>query len=185
MDGRLAITRRRGLEAEQHLFSSTVGTSVVPVVVRSGAVYGREVKLIRAARRLMRLKLMAVWPGPTWYHFIALEDFLRGLEAAIRLPGLRGVYPLGDDRPLPLQAFADRLADHWGFHRPWRLPPFAFESAATLVELAALAFGSPAPLTRDIIKLGRVDHAMDTRRMKADLLPDLVYPSLDQGIALL
>lgn len=186
LDGEpISLHARTRLRAEQRLFSLLEHTQVEPVIVRSGAVYGPGVKLIETAHKLMSLGLMAVWTEPTWYHFIALVDFLRGLQAAVSLPNLRGVYPLGDDCPMRLQVFLDRLADHWGVRRPWRLPLFVFTGLAAVVELAALATHTPAPLTRDIIRLGRVDHSMDTRRMKSSLLPDLCYPSLDEGLSTL
>jgi nucleoside-diphosphate-sugar epimerase len=183
LDGQpVSIHARTRLEAEQRLFALAEGTGLEPVVVRSGEVYGRGVKLIEAARKLMRLGLMSVWPGPTWYHLIALPDFLRGVEAAAVRPGLGGVYPLGDDRPLTLQAGLDRLAEHWGYRRPWRFPPSWFMAAARWVELAALLVRAPAPLTQDLIRLAQVDHCMDTARMKSDLLPELDYPGLEQGL---
>ncbi len=183
LDGRpVSVHAQTRLAAERQLFSMTEGTRVEPVVVRSGVVYGPGVKLIEAARWLLAKRLMAIWPSPTWYHFIALADFLRGLEAAVFRPGLHGIYPLGDDCPLPLQTFLDRLADHWGFRRPWRLPPWAFGTAAAWVELAALVLRTPAPLTRDILALAHVDHAMDTSRMKTELLPELEVPRLEDGL---
>jgi len=186
LDGRpVSLHARTRLRAERRLFSLLEASQVEPVVVRSGVVYGPGVKLVEAAHRLMSLHLMAIWPEPTWYHFIALEDFLRGLQAAVTLPGLRGTTPLGDDHPMSIQAFLDRLADHWGLRRPWRLPAFVFAGTAALVELAALVLHVPAPLTRDIIRLGHVNHAMDTRQMKAKLLPELRYPSLDEGLVTL
>jgi hypothetical protein len=148
-------------------------------------VYGPEVKLVRAAKRLMSLGLLAVWPRPTWYHLISSTDFVRGLANAIRLPGLSGIYPLGDDRPIRLQALLDELAEHWGFRRAWHLPAAAFSAAAWAVESAAWAAHTPAPLTRDIVRLAQVDHAMDTHKMKAELLPDLVYPNIEQGLTTL
>jgi nucleoside-diphosphate-sugar epimerase len=176
---------RTRLEAERRLFTLTEGTPLVPVVIRSGVVYGRKVKLIEAARRLMALRLLAVWRSPTWFHFIALPDFVRGLEAALTKPGLHGIYPLGDDLPITLQSFLDRTADWWGYPRPWRLPVLALDMAALTVESLAVILHSPAPLTRDILRLARVNHAMDTTRMKAELDLSLEFPTLKEGLAIL
>jgi hypothetical protein len=38
-----------------------------------------------------------------------------------------------------------------------------------------------SPLTRDVVRLGRVDHVCDTRRMRAELVPELKYPTFEQG----
>ena len=56
-------------------------------------------------------------------------------------------------------------------------------TSVPLSDQAVFSFGTPAPLTRDVIKLGQVDHVMDTRRMKAELLTQLVYPSVQLGLA--
>ncbi len=168
-----ALTR---LEAEKNLLAAG-GPGFEAVVIRSGTVYGPGVKLIESARWLLTHGLMAVWPQPTWFHLISITDFVRGLANAVRLPGLAGIYPLGDDQPETLQACLDRLADHWGTRRAWRLPGPAFMAAAWAAEAAAWALHTPAPLTRDLMRLAQVDHAMDTRRMKAELLPELAYPN--------
>jgi hypothetical protein len=40
-------------------------------------------------------------------------------------------------------------------------------------------------LTRDFIKIGMASSVADTSRMKRELFPQLAYPSLQQGLALL
>jgi hypothetical protein len=40
-------------------------------------------------------------------------------------------------------------------------------------------------LTRDFVRLGRVPHWGDTRRAREELIPELRYPTLDEGIAIL
>jgi hypothetical protein len=54
-------------------------------------------------------------------------------------------------------------------------------TAAWLCELAALTAGTPSPLTRDFIRIGRVSYWGDTRRMRAELLPTLAHPTLESG----
>lgn len=185
LDGRpVSLHARTRLQAEKDLLAAG-GPGFEAVVIRSGTVYGPGVKLIESARWLLTRGLMAVWPQPTWFHLISITDFVRGLANAVRLPGLAGIYPLGDDQPNTLQACLDRLADHWGTRRAWRLPGPAFMAAAWAAEAAAWALRTPAPLTRDLMRLAQVDHVMDTRRMKAELLPELAYPTLEQGLALL
>jgi hypothetical protein len=148
-------------------------------------IYGRGVLMIEAARRLMRWSLLPVWYKPTWIHLLALPDFLRCVEAAIDHPTLEGTTNLGDEKPMTLQQFLDVCARHWGYPRPIRLPSPAFYFAATLVELFASLFGTSAPITRDFIRIGMASYHSDTKRMRAELLPNLKYPSINEGLVLL
>ena len=141
--------------------------------------------MIEAARRLMRWGLLPVWPRPTWIHLLALPDFNRAVIAAIEHPRLHGVVNLGDEYPLTLQHFLDRLARHWGFPKPLRLPSSMFYLAALLVEGYASIFRTTAPITRDFIRIGMASYTADTSRMKAELLPELEYPMIEDGLGLL
>jgi hypothetical protein len=78
----------------------------------------------------------------------------------------------------------DRLARHWGYARPLRLPRPAFTAVAAAVESVAGILRLPSPLTRDVMRIAMASHACDTRRMKAELLPHLQYPTLEDGLAL-
>ncbi|MGH2606438.1 MAG: hypothetical protein ACRDG5_07580 [Anaerolineales bacterium] len=158
---------------------------MIPVVLRAGLVYARGMILIEAARWLMRRRLFAVWPEETWYHPIALPDYLTCAARALEMETASGIYLIADDRPLLLPEMADRLARYWGYPRPRRLPRAAFFAAGVACETFALAFGSAAPLSRDVIRIGMASHACDTSRMKAELLPKLEYPTLEEGLALL
>ena len=89
---------------------------------------------------------------------------------------------LGDDQPITLQAFLGRCATHWGLRQPWRAPCFSFFWAAWAVEQYARIFGVQAPITRDFIRIGMVPYAMDTSRMRAELLAELTYPTLAEGM---
>lgn len=180
-----SVHARTRLEAERLVLDRAEGTTTSPVILRTGTVYGRGVLMIEAARWLMQSRLLAVWRGATWYHWLALPDFLSCARAAIESDGVRGIYHLGDDKPLTLQDALDRIADHWGVARPPRLPRWTFYAAATAVEAFALITGSTAPLHRDFIRIGMVSHFGDTARMKQDLLPQLAYPSLEKGLCLL
>lgn len=180
-----SVHARTRLEAERVLLSMSEGTATVPIVLRSGVIYGSGVLMLEAARWLMRRRLMAVWPKPTWYHWLALPDFLSGARAAIEVRTAGGIYHLGDDQPLTLQAGLDRIAAHWGYARPWRFPGWSFYLAGAAVELFALLTGSAAPLHRDFIRIGMIPHCGDTQRMKQELLPQLQYPTLEHGLTLL
>jgi nucleoside-diphosphate-sugar epimerase len=176
---------RTRLEAERQLFAACEAGGMVPVSLRAGMIYGRGVLMIEAARRLLKHRLLGVWRKPTWIHPISLPDFLCCIEAAIEGSHVRGIYNLGDEAPLTLQEFLDRAAGRWGTPKPWRSPDWVFYLAAGCVEAYALLFRSASPLTRDFIKIGMASYVSDTTRMRQELLSQLLYPSLAEGIELL
>jgi nucleoside-diphosphate-sugar epimerase len=180
-----SVHARTRLDAEKYLFHACQDKRMQPIVLRAGVIYGKDVKLIEAARWLMSKRLLAVWHRPTWIHLLALPDFLRAVEIAIEKPELSGIYNLCDDQSLLVQNFLDQLALHWGYPKPWRLPRAAFYGAAVLCELLAVLFNTPAPLTRDIVRMGMTSVVADTSRMKEALLPRLKYPTLNDGLKLL
>ena len=176
---------RTRLEAERYLLEACDTSSMVPVVFRAGIVYGKGIKLVEGARWMLRHRLMAVWKKPTWAHLIALPDFLAALQYAIEGENVRGVYQVCDDAPLTLQDFLDKLADHYGYPRAWRLPCWMFHPAGIGCETAAIILRTAAPLNRDIVKAGMTSCVADNSRMKRELLPTLAYPSIAEGIRLL
>jgi nucleoside-diphosphate-sugar epimerase len=180
-----SIHAQTRLAAEQALFQGTVDTQIVPVVLRPGMIYGRGVLMLEAARWLLARRLLGVWREPTWIHLLALPDFLTCTVAAIEGAHISGVYNLGDEAPLTLQELLDTLADYWGYAKPWRGPRWLFPLAGGITELGAWLLKLPAPLTRDFIRIGMASYVSNTDRMKAELLPTLAYPSLQQGLELL
>ncbi len=82
---------RTRLEAENHLFEACRDTAMTPVVFRAGIVYGPRIKLIQAARWMLRHWLMAIWKKPTWVHLIALPDFLSALRSVIENQTASGI----------------------------------------------------------------------------------------------
>lgn len=144
-------------------------------------VYGRGILMIEGARWLARHRLLGVWRDPTWIHLISTDDFLAVTTAAATLPGAQGIYHAGDDHPLTLQAFLDEACEIWRVRRPWQMPLWMIRTAAGLCELAARLLRKPSPLTRDFIEIGRVSYCGDTRRMRSELLPQLKYPSFEDG----
>ena len=179
----ISVHARTRLDAEHCVFRAAEANAIEPVMLRAGTVYGRGVLMVEAARWLMQRRLLAVWPQPTWYHFLALADFLAAAEAAVRKPALSGIYNVGDDQPLAIQDFLDRAAEHWRLPRPWRVPQWLVHAGAAGVEFGALLLGTAAPFTRDFVRLGMVPHVMDTSRMRRELLPNLRYPTIASGMA--
>jgi nucleoside-diphosphate-sugar epimerase len=180
-----SVHARTRLEAEKAVFAACAGQPMVAVALRAGMVYARGVLMLDAARWLLRRRLLHVWRRPTWIHPLALPDFLAAARTAIESPAASGIYNLTDDGPLTLQTFLDRVAAHWGLPRPLRLPEWTFFAAALAVELFAWVLRTPAPLTRDFIRIGMASYVADNSRMKQELLPSLRYPTLEHGLALL
>lgn len=180
-----SVHARTRLQAEKHLFQECEAAAMSPIVLRSGLIYARGILLIEAARWLMARRLLGVWREPTWMHLLSLPDFLSAVAAAVEQPDVAGVYNLGDEAPLTLQAFLDALAEHWGYPRPWRAPLGLFLAAAWLTEAFAQSFGTTAPLTRDFIRIGTASYVMDTARARRELVPRLEHPRLADGWELL
>jgi nucleoside-diphosphate-sugar epimerase len=176
---------RTRLGAERLLLEQCEETTIMPVILRAGVVYGQGIKLVEAARRLLRYRLLAIWRKPTWIHLVALPDFLTAVLAAIENESATGIYNVCDDKPLTVQDFLDQFAAHLGCRKPWRLPKWMFYTAAVSCETMAWFFRAKAPLTRDILKAGMTSAVADNSRMKRELLPRLAYPTLDEGISLL
>jgi hypothetical protein len=58
-------------------------------------------------------------------------------------------------------------------------------SAAWLCECVASMARTPSPLTRDFVRMGRISHWGDTRRARSELIPELIYPTLETGLSTL
>jgi nucleoside-diphosphate-sugar epimerase len=173
------------LEEERLLVERTRDTATSPVILRLGMIYGRGILMVEAARWLARRRLLCVWPEPTLYQLLSTADYLRAVEAAIFMPGVQGIYHIGDEQPVTLQQFLDEACRVWGYHRPVRIPFPAIYAAAWLCEGFAMIAGTASPLTRDFVRLGRVPHWGDTRRARKELIPHLSYPTLETGLSTL
>lgn len=181
----ISMHARTRLEEERLLVERTQETSTIPVILRLGMIYGRGILMIEAARWLARRRLLCVWPEPTLFQLLSIADYLRAVEAAIVKPTVRGIYHVGDEQPVTLQRFLDEACRVWGYRRPIRIPFAAVYGAAWLCECFAMVAGTSSPLTCDFVRLGRVSHWGDTSRTREELIPDLVYPTLDSGLSTL
>ena len=178
----ISVHAQTRLQEERILLERTVGTATAPVVLRLGMVYGRGILMIDAARWLAERRLLAVWRRPTVMQLLSRDDFVRAVEAAINKPGVRGIYHVGDERPVTLQQFLDEACRVWKCARPIRVPVALVFAAAWLCEAYALATKSRSPLTCDFIRIGRVSHWGDTRRAREELIPELRFPTLESGL---
>jgi nucleoside-diphosphate-sugar epimerase len=181
----ISVHARTRLEEERILFDCTQHTATTPVVLRLGMVYGRGILMVEAARWLARRHLLCVWREPTLLQLLSTADFLRALEAAIVLPEARGIYHVGDEQPVTVQQFLDEVCRAWGYSKPIRIPYSMIYAAAWLCEWVATVARTPSPLTRDFVGLGRVDHWGDTQRARQELIPELAYPTLKEGLTTL
>lgn len=181
----VSVHARTRLEEERLLLERTRGTTVTPIVLRFGMVYGRGILMVDAAHWLAARRLLGVWREPTLLQLVSSVDFARACEAAIRAPAARGIYHVGDDRPVTIQQFLDTACGAWGCARPFRVPFWTVYLSAVACEAFAIVARTRSPLTRDFVRLGRVPHWGDTRRARAELIPELRYPTLDAGLAIL
>ncbi|HEY0947853.1 MAG TPA: hypothetical protein VGD81_21395, partial [Opitutaceae bacterium] len=149
--------------------------------LRVGMVYGRGVLMVDAARWLSQRRLLGVWQEPTWVHLISKDDFVAATGNAAIRPGISGIYHLGDEGRQTLQEFLDTCAMAWGTAKPWRLPFWLIQAAALLCEVQSMVFGTTSPLTRDFVTIGCCSYYGETARMRAELLPQLRYPTLASG----
>lgn len=176
---------RTRLEEERLLFEAGERHGFEAVSLRVGMVYGRGILMVDAARWLARKRLLAVWREPTWIHLISTPDFLAATTAAAMAAGVSGIYHLGDEGRQTLQDFLATCASAWGTGRPWHAPLGLIYLAAALCEGQSLLLGTPSPLTRDFITIGRCSYYGDTSRMRRELLPVLRYPTLAAGRTIL
>jgi nucleoside-diphosphate-sugar epimerase len=181
----ISVHARTRLDEERLLFERTPDTSTTPVAIRLGMVYGRGILMVEAARWLARRRLLCVWREPTLFQLLSTADYLRAVEAAILTPGVQGIYHVGDEQPVTLQRFLDEACRTWGYPRPTRIPFSMIYAAAFFCECFATIARTPSPLTRDFVRLGRVSHWGDTDRARRELIPQLLYPTLDEGLVTL
>jgi nucleoside-diphosphate-sugar epimerase len=181
----ISVHAKTRLEEERILFERTQGTETTPIVLRLGMVYGRGILMIDTARWLAERRLLGVWREPTLFQLISTTDYLRATEAAIFKPGIRGIYHVGDEKPVTLQHFLDEACRAWNCTRPFRTPLWTIYAVASLCELFGAITRKPAPLTRDFITIGRVSHWGDPRRAREELIPKLEYPTLEDGLSTL
>jgi nucleoside-diphosphate-sugar epimerase len=173
------------LEEERYLFQKCQEHGFESVSLRVGMVYGKGILMVDTARWLAKHWLLGVWTSPTWIHLISTPDFLVATTAAVEKDDVEGIYHLGDEGVQTLQQFLDIACGQWQIKKPWRMPIWMIYTASVACEMASAVFKVPAPLTRDFITIGRQSYYGDTGRMRRELLPELQYPTLDNGKKLL
>ncbi len=174
----VSVHAKTRLEEEKSLFAAIEN----PISLRVGMVYGRGILMVDAAHWLAKRGLLGVWREPTEIHLISKTDFCRATLAAIKNNDANGIYHVGDEGDDTLQSFLDYACEVWGCRPPWRMPLWLIYTAAETCEWVSKVFGTMSPLTRDFIDIGRVPYYGDTSRFRADLLADLKYRDIHEGI---
>jgi len=176
-----AITR---LQEEKDLFHKCSEAGIEAVSLRVGMVYGKGILMIDTAEWFGKHYLLGIWKKPTYIHLISKDDFLSATTAAIDKENVSGIYHIGDEGVQTLQEFLDRVARYKHYHKPWRMPNWMIKTAAQGFELFSAVFKTRSPLTKDFVTIGQVSYYGDTKRTRNELLPELKYKTLEDGISL-
>ncbi|MCP4120210.1 MAG: NAD(P)-dependent oxidoreductase [Bacteroidetes bacterium] len=152
------------------------------VILRVGMVYGNGILMPDVAKWFAKRWLLGVWKEPTQIHLISRDDFVEVVKCAIENHNASGIYNVGDDGIQTLQEYLDLACIQWNCKKPWRMPIGLIYLAAWNFELISRITGWRSPLTKDFIDIGRVSYYGDTSRMKSELMPELKYPTMNDGI---
>jgi nucleoside-diphosphate-sugar epimerase len=179
LDGNpVSVHARTRLEEEQILFNEIE----IPISLRVGMVYGKGILMMDAGEWFARRYLLGVWKESTEIHLISKTDFCKAVVAAVKSETAKGIYHVGDEGNDTLQSFLDLACDTWGCKKPWKMPLWLIYSAARIFETASKVFHTKSPLTKDFIDIGRVSYYGDTDRFRTELLPELTYRDIVEGI---
>ena len=170
------------LQEEKDMFRKCAEVGIEAVSLRVGMVYGKGILMIDAAEWFSRRWLLGVWKKPTYTHLISKADFLASTTAAIDNQNIQGIYHIGDEGVQTLQELLDRVAKHKGYKKPWRMPNWMIMTAAQGFEIVSALFNVKSPLTKDFVKIGQVSYYGDTSRMRKELLPELKYRTVEDGM---
>jgi nucleoside-diphosphate-sugar epimerase len=174
----VSVHAQTRLEEEKHLFQEME----IPISLRVGMVYGKGILMVDAAEWFAKRRLLGVWKAQTEIHLISKTDFCRAVVAAITNANASGIYHVGDEGTDTLQSFLDLACGIWECPKPWRMPLWLIYVAADMFEFISRRFGTISPLTRDFIDIGRVPYYGDTTRFRKELLPELKYADIHEGV---
>ena len=152
----------RRLAAERQWLAFGASHGIATVVFRLAGIYGPGRSTLDALRSGTAKRI--VKPGQV-FNRIHVDDIARAVAAAMRTPTAHDLYNLCDDLPAPPQDVVEHAARLIGVPVPPALP---FEQAS-LSPMAASFYAESK----------RVSNA----RMKAHLVPDLLYPTYRDGLA--
>ena len=182
---RYRCTRGRGSRRSGFSSTRTQNTGTTPVVLRLGMIYGRGILMVEAARWLARRRLLCVWKEPTLLQLLSTADFLRARRRRSSCLRSAEFITSGMSNRSPCSSSSTKRAGSGDIGKPIRIPFSMIYAAAWLCECVATVARTPSPLTRDFVRLGRVDHWGDTQRARQELISELVYPTLESGLSIL
>ena len=134
-------------------------------IFRLAGIYGPERNLIE---RLKAGDYKAVqWNPPHYSSRIHVDDIIAALLAAMQSPSPARIINLADDLPLPHADYVQRLAALLKLPKPIILNP---EEGKEQLSATALSFFSD-------------NKRISNQRLHDELLPQLIYPTFEQGIA--
>ena len=178
----ISVHAKTRLQEEKDMFRKCAEANIEAVSLRIGMVYGKGILMIDAAEWFSRHWLLGVWKKPTYIHLISKADFLASTTAAIDNENINGIYHIGDEGVQTLQELLDRVAEHKGYKKPWRMPNWMIMTAAQGFEIVSAVFNVKSPLTKDFVRIGQLSYYGDTGRMREELLPELRYRTFEEGI---
>jgi len=155
---------RRRWSAEQALRSWSEFSGVPVTVLRVAGIYGPGRLPLERIRRGLPVLREAESPFSNRIH---VDDLARACLAAASGDGPGGVYNASDGRPGTLTGFLRAVADRYGLPPP---PEVSRKDAG-------------AALTPELLSFLEESRRIDASKLRRDLLPDLLYPDLEAGLA--
>jgi nucleoside-diphosphate-sugar epimerase len=170
--------------AEEHLLMLHK-KGVLPVtILRLGAVYGPDIKLIELMKKLIRWGLYRIpGSGQNLLSLVHIDDAIQAMLLVIEKEIAKGkIYNIADDHPITAKEFTSILAKALGKREPGTIPVSLARLGAPLVKTWASLTGGKPFLTEEIISLSISSYAMDNRRAKEELGFKPKYPTFKEGV---
>lgn len=154
----------RRWSAESTLRSWSAISGVPVAVLRVAGIYGPGRLPAERIRRGLPVLRESESPFTNRIH---VDDLARACRAAAMEEGPGGIYNASDGRPGTLTGYLRAVADLYGLPPP---PEVSREEAG-------------AALTPELLSFLVESRRIDASKLRRDLLPDLLYPDLEAGLA--
>jgi nucleoside-diphosphate-sugar epimerase len=155
---------RRRWDAESALGVWSTLSGVPVTVLRVAGIYGPGRLPVDRLRKGLPVLTEAESPFSNRIH---VDDLARACVAAARRSGPSEVFNVSDGRPGTMTGYFRAVADRLGLPRP----PEVSKAEA------------PLALAPSLLSFLEESRRIDAGKMRRDLLPDLLYPDLDAGLA--
>jgi nucleoside-diphosphate-sugar epimerase len=170
--------------AEEHLLMLHK-KGVLPVtILRLGAVYGPDIKLIELIKKLIRWGLYRIpGSGQNFFSLVHIDDVIQAMLLVMEKEIAKGeIYNIADDQPITAKEFTSILAKALGKRAPGTIPISLARAGVPLVKIWASLTGSKPFLTEEIISLSTSSYVMDNRKAKEELGFTPKYPTFKEGV---